>query len=47
MKKYMPGFVTINYRQSGKILLVGGLACIIAKLISYLPNWFVVPNYFI
>jgi len=47
MKKYMPGFVPVNYGKSGKILLAIGFACLIIRLISYFTKWFNISNYFI
>lgn len=41
----MPGFVSANYKQAGKILLACGLVCLIVKLFSYLTGWFSVSNY--
>ena len=43
----MPGFVPVNFNQSGKILLLVGLAFFLAKLISYLTGWFYASNYLI
>lgn len=47
MKKHMPGFVPVNFKKSGKILLAVGLAFLIAKLVSYLTGWFSISNYII
>ena len=47
MKKYMPGFVPVNFNQVGKILLIIGLICAIIKVVSYLTEWFFAPNYLI
>ena len=46
-KKHMPGFVPVNFKQSGKILFTIGLVSLIIKAVSYLTNWFTVPNYFV
>ena len=45
MKKYMPGFVPVDFKKAGVVLLVIGLGCLIVKGIAYLTNWFSVPNY--
>lgn len=38
MKNHLPGFVPINFKQSGKVLLIISLICLIAKLVTYLTN---------
>ncbi|PIR07106.1 MAG: hypothetical protein COV55_01605 [Candidatus Komeilibacteria bacterium CG11_big_fil_rev_8_21_14_0_20_36_20] len=45
MKKYMTGFVPMNYKKSGIILLIIGLAGLVLKLISYFTSWFFISNY--
>ncbi|MBU2567038.1 hypothetical protein KKG46_05800 [Patescibacteria group bacterium] len=40
MKKYMPGFVPVNYNKAGKILLVIGLICSALGLTAHLADWF-------
>lgn len=32
MKKHKPGFVPVNYKKAGVILLIIGLACLIINL---------------
>ena len=45
MKKYLPGFVPVNFKKSGFILLIIGLVCLILKMVSYLTDWFYIPGY--
>jgi len=47
MKKYLPGFVPINFKQSGKTILVISLICLLTKFVSYLTHWFNLPNSFL
>lgn len=47
MKKHMPGFVPVNYKQSGIFILAIGIACLFAKLFSYLTDWYILPNYYV
>jgi len=42
----MTGFVPVNFKQVGKIILIIGFICLIAKLTSYLTNWFYISNDF-
>jgi hypothetical protein len=45
MKKYMPGFVPVNFEQAGRILLVLGLICLALKAASLLLDWFEISAY--
>jgi len=45
MKKYMQGFVPINFNKAGKILFTVGLIILMAKLVSFMTDWFNAPNY--
>ena len=47
MKKNVPGFVPVNFKFVGRGLLAIALFCLLAKLFSYLTNWFSLPNYLI
>lgn len=47
MKKYMPGFVPINFKNSGKVISTIGITCLIVRLISFFTGWFSVSNYFV
>lgn len=38
MKKYMPGFVPVNYKKVGKILFALGLILVIADLVFKLGH---------
>ena len=44
MKKHMPGFVPVNFKNSGIILLLIGLLCITIKGISFFTRLFFAPN---
>ena len=44
MKKYLSGFVPVNFKQTGKILLIIGLVCLAVRLLSFLTNWFSLSN---
>jgi hypothetical protein len=44
MKKYMPGFVPVNFKQVGKLLLIVAIIVIIIKAIAALTDWFNFPN---
>lgn len=41
----MPGFVPVNFKKAGRVLLIIGLICLIIKAISYLTGWFFAANY--
>ncbi|MFH0952300.1 MAG: hypothetical protein V1838_03860 [Patescibacteria group bacterium] len=47
MKQRMPGFVPANYKITGMILLITGLACLIARSVAYFTDWFSLSNYLI
>lgn len=44
MKKYMPGFVPVNYNIAGKLMIPLGSICVLAKLIAYITNLFEFPT---
>ncbi|MBU1130693.1 hypothetical protein KJ840_00995 [Patescibacteria group bacterium] len=44
MKKYMSGFVPINFNLVGKVLLPLGIIFLLSKIISYFTKWFNIPN---
>ena len=44
MKKYMLGFVPVNFQQVGKILLLIGIVSILIKVLSYFTKWFEAPG---
>ena len=44
MKKNMPGFLPVNFKYVGLILLIIGLLGLIIKALSYWTNWFEVSN---
>jgi len=41
----MSEFVPVNFKKSGKILLIIGLICLIIKFFSFLTDWFDLSNY--
>ena len=41
MKKHMTGFVPVNYKLSGQILITIALVCIFAPLIFNIPKYFI------
>jgi hypothetical protein len=45
MKKYMPGFVPVDYKKAGRVLMVIGLGCVLVRSVSYLTNWYIISNY--
>lgn len=47
MKKHIPGFVPVPYKAVGKVLLILGVLFLIAKLISYITNWFAIGKYLV
>ncbi|MBU4421400.1 hypothetical protein L6259_00765 [Candidatus Parcubacteria bacterium] len=44
MKKFATGLRPVDYYKSGIILLILGLLAVITKIISYLTDWFFIPN---
>lgn len=41
----MTGFVPIDFRRAGKVLLVIGLICLLLRIVSYITNSFNLSNY--
>ena len=47
MKKHRPGFVPIQFKKAGKIILAIGMALLIDWLIGLSTGWFMVNNFLI
>ncbi|MBU1164196.1 hypothetical protein KKA15_01365 [Patescibacteria group bacterium] len=45
MKKHMSGFVPVNFKQVGVMLLIIGLIVILLKFFSYLTSLVEISNY--
>lgn len=43
MKKHSSGFVPMNYKLAGKILLPVGAVMLLAWLLDYILGWEVIP----
>jgi len=41
----MPGFVPVDYKKSGILLLIIGFICFAIKFISYFTGWFFASTY--
>ncbi|MFH1667540.1 MAG: hypothetical protein ABH884_00765 [Candidatus Komeilibacteria bacterium] len=44
MKKYMTGFVPVQFNKVGKVLLTLGIISLLLEILDYFSDWFNLPN---